>query len=157
MGHNSVLTWNVNALPCMLAKFFYFMPYCLIRILPNPDRNLGSTSIRIKPVHLYSSFGAFICVWTLFLSSIPLVSKSGVLHFVHNWSISSCSFMSSQISLENQGSENYFRRTFFRGASLFTIGINKSVKCDHSSLTSRQFKTGNQSTALGYSVSISLL
>ena len=30
---------NVHALPCVLAKFFYFMPLCIIQILSNPDRN----------------------------------------------------------------------------------------------------------------------
>ena len=26
----------------------HIIPLCMIRILPNPDRNLGSTSVRIK-------------------------------------------------------------------------------------------------------------
>ena len=40
----------------MLAEFFYCVPLSIIRILPNPDGNLGSTSIRIlkasSPVYI---------------------------------------------------------------------------------------------------------
>ena len=54
MGGCKFLIFEIYT-PCLavLAKFFYVMSLCIIGILPNPDRNLGSKSIWIKPVHLY--------------------------------------------------------------------------------------------------------
>ena len=68
---------------CVLAKIFLFMPLCIIRILPNPDRNLGSVSVQIKPEHLYCHH---LSTWTLLeVSSWPVCflmlsdSSSGIV------------------------------------------------------------------------------
>ena len=111
------------------------------------------------PQNIHGSDAKWLPKWLGFrvCCSLLLFSKSGVLDFVHNLFISSRPLMSLRISLENQGSERCLRRPFFRGACLSTIGINKSETCVHASLTSRQFKTGDQSTVWSNSVSSSLL
>ena len=54
MGHDSVMIFKMYS-PCRacLLNSSIYMPLRIIRILPNPDGNLGSTSVWIKPVHLY--------------------------------------------------------------------------------------------------------
>ena len=54
MGHDSVLIFKMYKPRCAcLLNSSIINALCIIRILPNPDRNLGSIAVRIKPVHLY--------------------------------------------------------------------------------------------------------
>ena len=57
MGRDFVYTFgNVHALPCVSAVFNiadHRLMSCIIRILPNPDRNSRSASIRITQSCLY--------------------------------------------------------------------------------------------------------
>ena len=58
IGHDSILILKMY-MPCRSCLLnSLFIPICITPILPNPDRNLGSTSVQIKPVHLYLLFSS---------------------------------------------------------------------------------------------------